>query len=167
MGASFDEAQELTRWTLDHQEESGQEASGEEDLSSLAGEPSRQDTVSSHVGYEQPLQHEPLVEADLAARLLSAIPQQVTSDSLLSPAEMPLAKPTLPTSDLRPGAVKESPFTGIFDVSGGFMATDIDRKIDEALELAERMRTPRISPTDDDLDVPAFLRNGMKDLPLE
>ena len=168
MGASFDEAQELTRWTLEHQVDSAQETSGEEDLSFLASAPSDQQSAASHrVIYEQPLQNEPLVEADLAAQLLGAMPQHFASDNLLSPAELPLATPALPTSDLRPGAAKESPFTGIFGVSDGFMATDIDRKIDEALELAERMRTPRILSAEDDLDVPAFLRNGMKDLPLE
>ena len=45
------------------------------------------------------------------------------------------------------------------------IAGDIDRKIDEALELAERMKAPKANAVDD-LDVPAFLRNGLKDLPL-
>jgi len=48
------------------------------------------------------------------------------------------------------------------------LVSDIDRKIDEALALADRLRAKPEAhgAADDDLDVPAFLRNGMKDLPL-
>jgi len=52
------------------------------------------------------------------------------------------------------------------------LTSDIDKRIDEALELAERLKPlaeqsfDNSSDDDDDLDVPAFLRNGMKDLPL-
>ncbi len=45
------------------------------------------------------------------------------------------------------------------------IAVDIDQKIDEALELANRI-SDKTDDQKDDLDVPAFLRNGMKDLPL-
>jgi cell division protein FtsZ len=73
-----------------------------------------------------------------------------------------------PAVDARAGAVRETaPLETFFDGSGTFITSDIDRKIDEALELAERMRAPRKTPEVDDLDVPAFLRNGMKDLPLD
>jgi hypothetical protein len=66
----------------------------------------------------------------------------------------------------RPGAVKdESP---LFPGHDEFTANDdLDRKIDEALELAERMRAPKKSFEGDDLDVPAFLRSGAKDIPLD
>jgi cell division protein FtsZ len=64
-----------------------------------------------------------------------------------------------------------APLDSFFSNETAAIAGDIDRKINEALELAERMKNPtdvkgqRVT-TDDDLDVPAFLRNGMKDLPL-
>lgn len=51
-----------------------------------------------------------------------------------------------------------------------FSADDIDRKIDEALQLAERLKAPKPSQPakeTDDLDIPAFLRNGVKDRPLD
>ncbi len=75
-----------------------------------------------------------------------------------------------PQEEVRAGAVKQAaPLESFFDQGHGvFIATDIDRKIDEALELAERMRQPqKKAQGPDELDVPAFLRNGMKDLPLE
>lgn len=47
-------------------------------------------------------------------------------------------------------------------------AESFDKKIDEALELAERIRNAGSGSlsNEDELDVPAFLRNGMKDLDL-
>ncbi|MBM4251015.1 MAG: cell division protein FtsZ [Deltaproteobacteria bacterium] len=44
---------------------------------------------------------------------------------------------------------------------------EIDRKIDEALALAERVRSPQQLGDQDNLEVPAFLRQGMRDLPLD
>lgn len=43
---------------------------------------------------------------------------------------------------------------------------DIDEKIDQALEVASRVEEAN-KDADEDLDVPAFLRQGMKDIPLD
>ena len=57
-----------------------------------------------------------------------------------------------------------SPFTS---ATGTYLAGDIDRRIDEAMEIAARVKTPSIDlGSTDDLDVPAFLRATMKDIPL-
>lgn len=45
-------------------------------------------------------------------------------------------------------------------------SSDLDRKIDEALELEVRLKGPDIQRDEDDLDIPAFLRSGMKDINL-
>ena len=168
-GASFDETQELTRWTLDFENEtSGQEAAGDEDLSFLAGEPSHiQEASGAHPGHDQHLRREPLIEAEFAHSAQLIAPLESHGDRSITSSEHSAAGPLPAAADLRPGAVKDSPFGSIFEANGGFVATDIDRKIDEALELAERMRSPRKTAAEDDLDVPAFLRSGMKDLPLE
>lgn len=44
------------------------------------------------------------------------------------------------------------------------LSDDIDKRIDEALELAEKVRS--IDRKEDDLDVPAFLRHTPKDADL-
>ena len=58
----------------------------------------------------------------------------------------------------------DPPMESLFDDKE--LAIDIDKKIDEALELAEKIKQPELNDDDDDIDVPTFLRNGMKDLPL-
>lgn len=68
----------------------------------------------------------------------------------------------------RQGATKEEPaFAPLPLHEAELDLTEIDRKIDEALSLAERMRTNRHHNDQDDLDVPSFLRANMKDLPLD
>jgi len=68
----------------------------------------------------------------------------------------------------RAGAQKlDAPLESLFDDHLDIFATDIDKRIDEALELAERMKRPANDASNDDLDVPAFLRTGLKDLPLD
>lgn len=68
----------------------------------------------------------------------------------------------------RQGATKEEPaFAPLPLHEADLDLTEIDRKIDEALSLAERMRTNRHHNDQDDLDVPSFLRANMKDLPLD
>ena len=58
------------------------------------------------------------------------------------------------------------PLEGLFDKDAALLAGDIDRRIDEALELAERINSPEIKRDEDDLDVPAFIRSNLKDLSL-
>jgi cell division protein FtsZ len=68
----------------------------------------------------------------------------------------------------RQGATKEEPaFPSLPLHETELDLTEIDRKIDEALSLAERMRANRHHDDQDDLDVPSFLRANMKDLPLD
>lgn len=68
----------------------------------------------------------------------------------------------------RAGALRSNaPLESFFDDQLGSVASDIDKRIDEALELAERMKRPAHDQSNDDLDVPAFLRTGLKDLPLD
>ena len=43
---------------------------------------------------------------------------------------------------------------------------DAQSSIDQAIELAQKAETTIAKKADDDLDIPAFLRNSMKDLPL-
>jgi cell division protein FtsZ len=65
-----------------------------------------------------------------------------------------------------PAADDHAPLEGLFENDPSIIAGDIDRKIDEALELAERLKGPDIKRDEDDLDVPAFLRSNLKDLSL-
>jgi cell division protein FtsZ len=68
----------------------------------------------------------------------------------------------------RQGATKEEavqlPFLSEID---DMDLAEIDRQIDEALDLADRMRSHRQAKDSDDLDVPAFLRANMKDIALD
>lgn len=57
-----------------------------------------------------------------------------------------------------------SPDDDFFLDDGNQLTDDIDRRIDEALELAEKVRS--LDSKEDDLDVPAFLRNNHKDINL-
>lgn len=104
--------------------------------------------------------HEP-VENILLER-----PSPLASHSEAQPAAETMAAPTPPfgherTEEARAGA----------DTSGSDdrWVDNIDRKIDEALLLVERLRGPapdRADALEDDLDVPAFLRQGMKGISL-
>ncbi len=82
---------------------------------------------------------------------------------------------------VKPAAQEEAPMESFFEACGGLNITnEIDRKIDEALALAQRLRNagasakPQPQPVaqakdlgDDDLDMPAFLRNGNSDIALD
>ena len=57
-----------------------------------------------------------------------------------------------------------APEDDFFLDDGSHLTDDIDRRIDEALELAEKVRS--LDSKEDDLDVPAFLRNNHKDINL-
>ena len=67
----------------------------------------------------------------------------------------------------RQGATKGEPSYPAAPLHEDFDLAEIDRKIDEALELADRMRASRQKGEADDLDIPSFLRANMKDLPLD
>ena len=75
---------------------------------------------------------------------------------------------SIDSGDYRPGAVKGA-LTEVtsFAAEGIDTVAEIDKKIDESLELAARMRTPQRMGETDNLEVPAFLRHGMRDLPLD
>ena len=77
------------------------------------------------------------------------------SESILS--EAPTQQQTSPKFD----SESEGEF---FLDDGGQLTDDIDRRIDEALELAEKVRS--LDSKEDDLDVPAFLRSNHKDINL-
>ena len=82
---------------------------------------------------------------------------------------------------VKPADQEEAPMESFFEACGGLNITnEIDRKIDEALALAQRLRNagasakPQPQPVaqakdlgDDDLDMPAFLRNGNSDIALD
>jgi hypothetical protein len=171
------EAAELTRWTLAEEEP----FTGGEPIPSLAAEQhpagtpsaelsrfegaSAQDTGGhdSHHSRDAGSHDAGIHDASIAETLFG----QDGHDGALGDDDDFLLSES-PAVDARAGAVRESaPLEPFFDGSGALITSDIDRKIDEALELAERMRAPRKTTEIDDLDVPAFLRNGMKDLPLD
>src|SRR5690606_27194107 len=132
-------------------------------------------------------QPEPMVEAEPRLEGASAstegdadfedaapeAPNETVADSLFEGALEPgmgfeaedefLSQPAQPVQpqakeEVRAGAVKEAPLESFFDQQSTFIASDIDRKIDEALQLAERMRQPqKKTQGPDELDVPAFL----------
>lgn len=75
---------------------------------------------------------------------------------------------SIDANDYRPGAVKGAVAeVSSFGSEGLDVVAEIDKKIDASLELAERMRTPQRMGETDNLEVPAFLRQGMRDLPLD
>ena len=60
-----------------------------------------------------------------------------------------------------------APMEQLFSQSEPEIERHIDNKIDEALELAEKLKEHPGLTSDEDLDVPAFLRTGIKDLSLD
>lgn len=82
---------------------------------------------------------------------------------------------------VKPADQEEAPMESFFEACGGLNITnEIDRKIDEALALAQRLRNAGASAkplpqpvaqakdlADDDLGMPAFLRNGNSDIALD
>ncbi|MFW7378293.1 MAG: cell division protein FtsZ [Oligoflexus sp.] len=75
------------------------------------------------------------------------------------------ASEKLETSDLSPSVDDEDKHTPSYHNQRD--EPDMDRKIDEALKIAEQIsKSPRSSDVDDDLEVPSFLRTDRKDLSL-
>jgi hypothetical protein len=187
-----EEAQELARWTLDM----GDDGLPGSDIPSLAADALDEVTAQPEVVAEPtPVEapdarlegatQVPDAEADFSEQVAETNQESVADslfeaalepdlgfeaedDFLMAPPPAPVA-PQAKAEEPRAGAVKEAPLETFFDQQSTFIASDIDRKIDEALQLAERMRQPqkKAAQGPDELDVPAFLRNGMKDLPLE
>lgn len=60
-----------------------------------------------------------------------------------------------------------APMEQLFTQAEPAVEQHIDNKIDEALELAEKLKEHPGLTSDEDLDVPAFLRTGIKDLSLD
>lgn len=151
-----DEAQQLANMTFESLEEDEEE----DDLDQLSQEIS------------QPQASEPLEQPALAAqeerpvqgaRIADAVPQPITINS----EEELLAA--------GPEENIELPMESLFEEEEeeGFTFTNdyYEEKLDEALRAAERLKeeSDRLAQNEeeDDLDVPAFLRNGMKDLSLD
>jgi cell division protein FtsZ len=163
---AFNEAQELARWTL---------AAEDDDIPSLANPFAAPEAPA-------PVAAAPVVPA--------AQPQRVGAQAIHDPNDdlmsdlSPASEPDTSIAESLFDAGQESsddtfalgaeasnegepaPLESFFQDDSVLIADDIDRKIDEALELAQKLKNPVHPAEGDDLDVPAFLRQNMKDLPL-
>jgi cell division protein FtsZ len=164
------EAQDLAAWTIS--QPSAQDA---QDLEEVASEESFTRAEDASFQYGSYAQQAPSAEErqfDLSddhhnAAESSESTADVLFDSSLEDEALEAAIAPESTPD-RAGAQKlNAPLESLFDDQLDIFATDIDKRIDEALELAERMKRPANDASNDDLDVPAFLRTGLKDLPLD
>ena len=199
---TFSETEELARWTL---EESASRLAASAPLPPVpqVPEPRHHETPSARAPAAQPFAAQPSNEGMTGferfegARLLDDPKDDFVKDASFSGGERFVdrifsddfldspAESTSPVSasdeeltaaaPVNLGLDEDVPLDAFF--RNNFSADDIDRKIDEALELAERLKAPLPSkplggqaPTSakdaDDLDVPAFLRGGAKEIPL-
>lgn len=149
---NFSEAQELARWTMEETNDVDHGAHSPERFEGAWDAREIDEPLSLNLGASTP-------EAPTTS-------SRTVSESLFDACETDAAL-SLSGSDTVQGATS-APLESFFDPELNLVG-DIDRKIDEALALADRLRkTPgaHIQSEEDGLDVPAFLRNGMKDFPL-
>ncbi len=150
------ETEQLARWTMDSISHGGDSAHQDHDEAPLLGAADSiafEPAVFGERGSGASLINDP---ADDFARAAAESRLDVPADE-----DQPLAGATSDYGTQMP--------VGAF-LRKEFSADDIDRKIDEALQLAERLKAPRPqqpAKDTDDLDVPAFLRTGLKDIPLD
>ena len=153
--SSFAEAQELARWTMDESIEQSEPMPSFDRIEGAWAAESMDEELDLSLGSEP-----------LAAHRQP--PTRSISESLFDITESDLeVVSNSPGIETLQGA-QSAPLESFFDPELNLVG-DIDRKIDEALALADRLRkNPGThAPSEDDgLDVPAFLRNGMKDFPL-
>ncbi len=163
------EAQDLAAWTINQpsaQEHQDLEATSEqtfaadEDVSFQYGSYAQQAPSAEESQFN--LSDDIGIGTEGAESTADVLFDSSLEDEALEAAAAPEAAPD------RAGAQKlNAPLESLFDDQLDIFATDIDKRIDEALELAERMKRPANDASNDDLDVPAFLRTGLKDLPLD
>ena len=82
-------------------------------------------------------------------------------DSDMSPPSQATASPEIKTDAPESDEKRENPF---LPDDQEHLSDAIDKRIDEALELAEKVRS--LEQKEDDLDVPAFLRDNHKNMEL-
>ncbi|NRA43547.1 MAG: cell division protein FtsZ [Oligoflexales bacterium] len=142
---------DLARFTLDQVAQSSQP--GVEDT---IKEENPKDEPEINLASNTPSEAENAIETkaqgepieDQASKLVNENTEPMESPSTVSKS------PKFPTD----------PDDEFFLDDGSQLTDDIDRRIDEALELAEKVRS--LDSKEDDLDVPAFLRNNHKDINL-
>ena len=178
-----DEARQLAAWTFDLAEVPGLKSSGADtaishENSAETGEPGfagqmedeffiSSNSYSAHLNPEMVMTSADALDTDSAELLESEVSLSNVPNYLGEALDQTVIQ-SIEANDYRPGAVKGALSEVNSFVSEGLDAVaEIDKKIDESLELAERMRTPQRMGETDNLEVPAFLRHGMRDLPLD
>ncbi len=102
----------------------------------------------------------PTVEAQPPPAVQHVAPEpQPQPHAIPVPAVAPRPASPMPTPQLSLNTVPEQPALDLPETSASSIAADIDSHIDEAIQMAGRT-----SPAQD-LDVPAFMRSGPKELP--
>ena len=117
-----------------------------------------------------PAPQAPVVEEPAVEPPASAVPIQQASEEidLFEEEELLAEEDEIIGGDMPPPPAPEAPMDSIFAQGQQAGApNELDQKIDEALELANRIKDHEGFSGDDDLDIPAFLRDGMKDLSLD
>ena len=109
--------------------------------------PPRQEEIENRTNFTNPKPSE---------RTLT-LESETASDSIKNPAP----KAPSPSEKKTPESPGENPF---LPGDQEHLSDAIDKRIDEALELAEKVRS--IERKEDDLDIPAFLRDGHKNIEL-
>jgi|GEM_PF-5559476 len=135
---------------------------------------------------EEVQNHAPIFEADSAIETAAPVVAEKavsleSNDSVSTEASSVQAEADLPqayelammTLNAMDGKSEETPASApaatAADIAKGFegakaSSSTIDQKIDEAIALAERIKSSSENESDE-LDIPAFIRNGVMDLP--
>ena len=125
------------------------------------------DSYSPHLNHEIVASNHGVLNADSLELLESEVSLNNAPNYLGEIFDQSVVQ-SMDTNDYRPGAVKCAVAeVSSFESESVDAVAEIDKKIDASLELAERMRTPQRMGETDNLEVPAFLRHGMRDLPLD
>jgi len=172
--SAVSEAEDLARWTMGEVKFDQDSHKAQSLTSDRSGEPtiSLDDDALSLEPQPEVTKHE---QSRIVGAMASETIKELTEESSKKDAakKLDLAEDEDEWQDAN--AEQEPPLETLFsEIDQEPMVAEkdsFDQKIDEALELTERLKTEsnrdkKSEQDQDDLDVPAFLRNGMKDLSL-
>ena len=184
---TISQAQELTKWTIDQVEphvanDLATDYSYREEIVSDIDSP--KEILDAYVWEDEETEVPvvPIEAAPIAMEVEAAVPEAQTLAGIDTASR--IFDSSFEGEPMARAAQDNAPIESFFEANGGLDIThEIDRKIDEALALAQKLRSagatskPQAAPFAamnqvrelgvDELDMPSFLRNGNSDIALD
>ncbi len=184
---TISQAQELTKWTIDQVEpqvanDLATDYSYREEI--VSDIDSSKEILDAYVWEDEETEVPvvPIEAAPIAMEVEAAVPEAQTLASVDTASR--IFDSSFEGEPMARTAQDNAPIESFFEANGGLDIThEIDRKIDEALALAQKLRSagatskPQAAPLAamnqvrelgvDELDMPSFLRNGNSDIALD